>query len=96
MERRMFVVLLNPETFIARTSAIRAPDGQVDGTPFWYCTEVDLSGPLLRVVPQRSTPQEPLPSKRTAEFSVFVPYSAVLAIAEGAPDETESFGFRGG
>lgn len=92
---KVFVVLLDGSSIIASSKAIREPDGSLDGVPFWLCTEVDASGPLLRVLPVPQSEAHP-PARETVVGSVYLHYHAVLGIVESTAALLPRFGFGPG
>lgn len=89
--KKLFLVLLEP-AFIDATTSIRKPDGHFDATPYWLCSQVDMSLPhYLTVVPQA----EGRDSTRPALACIHIPHHRVVGIVETTPEATP-FGFGTG
>lgn len=92
---KVFLLLLDASSVMAASPAIREPDGWFAESPFWICTEVDASGPLLRVLPVPQSEAHP-PARETVVGSVYLHYHAVLGIVESTAALLPRFGFGPG
>lgn len=89
---KVFLLLLDASSVMAASPAIREPDGWFAESPFWICTEVDASGPLLRAVLQTQK-RTHLQERKSSVAAIYVPYSTVHGILESSQEQLPAFGF---